>query len=161
MQYFICDCAGKIFVVTSIGGSVVEFSPATRETGVRFPANAIFVFYMNAIFYIWLCRANCWRYKHWWFSGRILACHAGDRGSIPRNPIFVFYMNAIFYMWLCRENWRRYKHWWFSGRILACHAGDRGSIPRQCNLCFLHECNILYMIVQGKLLTLQALVVQW
>ena len=32
----------------------------------------------------------------WWFSGRILACHAGDRGSIPRqrknnvsaNPIF-------------------------------------------------------------------------
>ena len=23
-----------------IGGSVVEFSPATRETGVRFPANA-------------------------------------------------------------------------------------------------------------------------
>ena len=188
---------------------MVEFSPATRETGVRFPANAIFVFYMNAIFYIWLCRANCWRYKHWWFSGRILACHAGDRGSIPRqsiqslfftwmqyficdcagkiddvtsiggsvvefspatretgvrfpaNAIFVFYMNAIFYIWLCRANCWRYKHWWFSGRILACHAGDRGSIPRQCNLCFLHECNILYMIVQGKLLTLQALVVQW
>ena len=23
-----------------VGGSVVEFSPATRETGVRFPANA-------------------------------------------------------------------------------------------------------------------------
>ena len=21
--------------------------------------------------------------KHWWFSGRILACHAGDLGSIP------------------------------------------------------------------------------
>ena len=21
----------------------------------------------------------------WWFSGRILACHAGDRGSIPRQ----------------------------------------------------------------------------
>ena len=38
--------------VTSIVGSVVEFSPATRETGVRFPANATFVFNMNAIFYI-------------------------------------------------------------------------------------------------------------
>ena len=22
--------------------------------------------------------------SRWWFSGRILACHAGDRGSIPR-----------------------------------------------------------------------------
>ena len=21
--------------------------------------------------------------KHWWFSGRILACHAGGPGSIP------------------------------------------------------------------------------
>ena len=37
----------KIFLIrplltVSIGGSVVEFSPATRETGVRFPANARF-----------------------------------------------------------------------------------------------------------------------
>ena len=23
--------------------------------------------------------------KHCWFSGRILPCHAGDRGSIPRQ----------------------------------------------------------------------------
>ena len=60
MQYFICDCAGKIVDVISIGGSVVVLSPATRETGVRFPANATFVFNMNAIFYIWLCRVNCW-----------------------------------------------------------------------------------------------------
>ena len=37
---------------TSSGGSVVEFSPATRETGVRIPANATFVFNMNAIFYM-------------------------------------------------------------------------------------------------------------
>ena len=44
MQYFICDCAGKIVVVTSIGGSVVEFSPATRETGVRFPCNYMCIF---------------------------------------------------------------------------------------------------------------------
>ena len=28
----------------SIGGSVVEFSPATREARVRFPANASFYF---------------------------------------------------------------------------------------------------------------------
>ena len=34
----------KILPNTSIGGSVVEFSPATRETGVRFPANAYFYF---------------------------------------------------------------------------------------------------------------------
>ena len=52
MQYFICDFAGKIGAVTSIGGSEVEFSPATRETGVRFPANAIFLFNMDAIFYM-------------------------------------------------------------------------------------------------------------
>ena len=32
--------AGNPYSV-SIGGSVVEFSPATRETGVRFPANAM------------------------------------------------------------------------------------------------------------------------
>ena len=52
MQYVICDCAGKIFVVTSIGGSVVEFSPSARETGGRFPANATFLFNMDAIFYM-------------------------------------------------------------------------------------------------------------
>ena len=38
--------------VTSIGGSMVEFSPAKRETGVRFPANGTFIFNMNAIFYM-------------------------------------------------------------------------------------------------------------
>ena len=52
MQYFIYDCAGQIVDVTSIGGSLLEFSPATRETGVRFPANATFGFNVNAIFYI-------------------------------------------------------------------------------------------------------------
>ena len=26
----------------------------------------------------------------WWFSGRILACHAGDRGSIPRQRKTMF-----------------------------------------------------------------------
>ena len=52
MQYFICDCVGYIVEVTNIGGSVVEFSAATLETGVRIPANATFVFNMNAIFYV-------------------------------------------------------------------------------------------------------------
>ena len=41
---------GKIGDVASIGGSVLEFSPASRETGVRFPSNATFVFNMIAIF---------------------------------------------------------------------------------------------------------------
>ena len=32
----------------------------------------------------------------WWFSGRILACHAGDRGSIPRQRIrFYILLNNI------------------------------------------------------------------
>ena len=37
---------------TSIAGSVVAFWPATRDTGVRFPVIATFVFNMNAIFYV-------------------------------------------------------------------------------------------------------------
>lgn len=36
------------------------------------------------------CSMSCkcetwWTVRHCWFSGRILACHAGDRGSIPRQ----------------------------------------------------------------------------
>ena len=52
MQYFISDCAGQIIDDENIGGSVVEFSPAPWETGVRFPANATILFNMNAIFYM-------------------------------------------------------------------------------------------------------------
>ena len=29
-------------------------------------------------------------YKHWWFSGRMLACHAGGPGSIPGQCIYFF-----------------------------------------------------------------------
>ena len=29
--------------------------------------------------------------KHWWFSGRMLACHAGGPGSIPGQCIFTFF----------------------------------------------------------------------
>ena len=29
------------------------------------------------------CSELCELFYHWWFSGRILACHAGGPGSIP------------------------------------------------------------------------------
>ena len=29
------------------------------------------------------CSHSCRQLEHWWFSGRILACHAGGPGSIP------------------------------------------------------------------------------
>ena len=35
---------GTFSLQVSIGGSVVEFSPTTRETRVRFPANAAFLY---------------------------------------------------------------------------------------------------------------------
>ncbi|CDW57171.1 hypothetical protein TTRE_0000546101 [Trichuris trichiura] len=61
-------------------------------------------------------------HKRRWFSGRMLACHAGDPGSIPG-----------------RRNRR-----WFSGRMLACHAGDPGSIPgrRSVNLSCFIRCTV-------------------
>ena len=36
--------------------------------------------------------------QHWWFSGRILACHAGGPGSIPGqcNVVFSFYFIFLF-----------------------------------------------------------------
>ena len=43
-----------------------------------------------------------WR---WWSSGRILACHAGDRGSIPRQRRtslqFRLLLSQTFQSWLC------------------------------------------------------------
>lgn len=33
--------------------------------------------------------------KHWWFSGRILACHAGDPGPIPGQCNCFFSYNKI------------------------------------------------------------------
>ena len=41
-------------LMTSIVGSVVEFSPATRETGVRFPDNAI-LFHVKKVCRIKFC----------------------------------------------------------------------------------------------------------
>ena len=37
--------------------------------------------------------------KHWWFNGRILACHAGGPGSIPgqckRPDVFSFFKSEV------------------------------------------------------------------
>ena len=44
--------------------------------------------------FIYTMMENNWTYsRRWWFSGRILACHARDRGSIPwqRTSLLFFY----------------------------------------------------------------------
>ena len=95
---------------------MVEFSPATREACVRFPASAIYIPFLTVTshrlrriglrsftvhFHTILC-INFWKKrkfsglvasKHWWFGGRILACHAGGPGSIPGhgNLYTIFY----------------------------------------------------------------------
>ena len=51
------------------------------------------------------------RELHWWFSGRILACHAGGPGSIPGQCIFLIactilnIYKILFWNWKCE---RRY-----------------------------------------------------
>ena len=40
--------------------------------------------------------------QHRWFSGRILACHAGDTGSIPGRCNAFFQQGAIYYNQLIR-----------------------------------------------------------
>ena len=48
---------------------------------------------------------------HWWFSGRILASHAGDPGSIPGQCIVVVFLlvlaGSIQETWAGRFPWRR------------------------------------------------------
>ena len=54
------------------------------------------LFFVNLKF-IYTMMENNWNYsRRWWFSGRILACHAGDQGSIPRqrNSLLVFFNTA-------------------------------------------------------------------
>ena len=41
---------GQVGVTTSTDGSVVEFSPATREARVRFPVSALLQFLINVIY---------------------------------------------------------------------------------------------------------------
>ena len=77
-----------LIIFCRIGGSLVEFSPATRETGVRFPANAFTICSMAPsklkaptfphFFSFFFCVSGCSPtslndlLSHWWFSGRIL-----------------------------------------------------------------------------------------
>ena len=118
------------YITYSIGGSVVECSPATRAARVWFPADTGF-FFLNLISFLVECspatRAARVRFtadagfflKSNFFPGRMLACHAGGPGSIPgRCRIFFFKSN------------------FFAGRILACHAGSPGSIHGRCRIFF-------------------------
>ena len=82
----------------STGGSVVEFSPATREARVRFPASAIFFLFPFFVFCFALNDVNLWLVtpriflKIWFvfiqkkiyptFSETFL----GDSGPFPANP---------------------------------------------------------------------------
>ena len=92
--------------------------------------------------------------KHRWFSGRIVAYHAIDLGSIPGRCTFfeqstetgeldkLNFQQTRSYMVNqfeidCMYGRKQYllqfvKHRWFSGRIVACHAIDPGSIPGRC-----------------------------
>ena len=50
--------------------------------------------------------------KHWWFSGRILACHAGGRGSIPgqckRPDFFSFFNSEVTFFVFLQLTWSKF-----------------------------------------------------
>ena len=92
------------FLTCGTGGSVVEFSPATREARVRFPASATFFsFYSFLQYFVWsktFYNMDVSRVWHWWFSGRILACHAGGPGSIPGQCNFFSFCSFLqYFVW--------------------------------------------------------------
>ena len=83
--------------------------------------------------------------KHRWFSGRMLACHAGDPGLIPGRCILekeTFQMSGGTKIRIRKHNYA-IKHWWFNGRMLASHASDPGSIPGQCKLLIIYDMVVL------------------
>ena len=41
----------------------------------------------------------CSLWRHWWFSGRILASHAGDPGSIPGQCIVIVFVLGFAGLW--------------------------------------------------------------
>ncbi len=48
-----------------------------------------------------MCRSVTYHSSgHWWFSGRILACHAGGPGSIPGQCIFFFSLSFLFFIFI-------------------------------------------------------------
>ena len=81
-----------------IGGSVVEFSPATElypRASCSMPPPKfkapIFPHFFSFYFRVRGCSPISLNYllSHWWFSGRILVCHAGDRGLFPANAFTI------------------------------------------------------------------------
>ena len=82
--------AGRVTFQASIDDSVVEFSPATREARVRFPVDAVLLQLSasDPIRFLAECGSIHFLGEHRWFSGRILACHAGGPGSIPGRCSF-------------------------------------------------------------------------
>ena len=54
MEFYIFP-KNLLHVILCIGGSVVEFSPATREARVQFPANATFFNYNFSTYFIPNC----------------------------------------------------------------------------------------------------------
>ena len=51
------------------------------------------------------------RELHWWFSGRILACHAGGPGSIPGQCIFLIACTILNIYKILFWNWKCERHY--------------------------------------------------
>ena len=70
------------------------------------------------------------RELHWWFSGRILACHAGGPGSIPGQCIFLIACTFL----------NTYKIHFENGNVSATMTSNRSLILLQLtNLFWLHH----------------------
>ena len=76
---------------TSFVNEMASFAPcerAVRTTRLESLYGGQFTF----SFHFCLCTQ-----QHWWFSSRILACHAGGPGSIPGQCNCFFYIFCIFF----------------------------------------------------------------
>ena len=131
---------------------MVEFSPATREARVRFPANATVLLSSTnsrncAVIEILLC---CGHVGMWPWASTLLNTFTNYYCTSPMT-LFNFLNHNNKSGWQGKPTVPRthltrtlilshflqsFKHWWFSGRILACHAGGPGSIPGQCKELF-------------------------
>ena len=65
-------------------------NPPHPIISVQSPSKAI---NWKRLFVVMLLKLQSY-HKHWWFSGRILACHAGGPGSIPGQCNFCTLQNA-------------------------------------------------------------------
>jgi hypothetical protein len=45
-----------------------------------------------------------YNHKHWWFSGRMLACHAGGPGSIPGQCIYFYLISSFLLPYLIKND---------------------------------------------------------